>query len=60
MTALTCNVSLKQKLAGNLNSFDRKSIVNSELKHAAVAIVITNCTQPDFFRAKNGRHGGIG
>lgn len=46
MKELTCNVSLKQRLVNNLNSFDRKSILNSELKHAAVAIVITNCTRP--------------
>ena len=46
MRDLTCNSCLKKKLVINLNSFARKSIVDSELKHAAVAIVITNCTQP--------------
>jgi 8-oxo-dGTP pyrophosphatase MutT (NUDIX family) len=46
MKELTCNVSLKQKLVENLNRFDRKPILDDELKHAAVAIVITNCTRP--------------
>ncbi len=45
MMDLTFNASMKQMLTTNLNNLDRRPIVDSKKKHAAVAIVVTNCAR---------------
>ena len=46
MNDLTANCQFRQNLVDNLNKLTIREITNHDKKHAAVAIVVTNCDRP--------------
>ena len=46
MKNLIANQRLRQTLLGNLNNFTIQEIADHDKKHAAVAVVVTNCDRP--------------
>ena len=46
MNDLTTNQQLRKALFENLNGFSIKKITDHDKKHAAVAVVVTNCDRP--------------
>ena len=46
MNNLTTNQQLRETLFNNLNSFSIQEITDHDKKHAAVAVVLTNCDRP--------------